>query len=438
MDVKAGGARLRGGSRVTLGAFATGLIVYWLGVTVPVLAVTRPAGLISSSAVVGQPVINELGLIETKIGCARSLGSADLDEFFAERRGPLVGWDNAHVMQLGPERWLWLSHDAFLDYVGDAKTLDDVGAQIQNVAFEQTGTCFSMLHRGTPEERRNFEIGDGHVDLSRFLWPLGGEVDGDVVKVFWAETVPSVQSPGPTDGIVRNPTKTWLAEYDLTTLERLSFAPAPNSGVDPIYGFAVASDDEYSYLFGNTNMLNFALVGGYLNGPHSVTKMYLGRVERGRLEQQPEYWTGSGWSDDAASSVPISDRFFAENTMQPRYIDGRWVSVVKENGFSGKEVLIDVAEDPWGPWTTVDRREHVTRPATVEKNSYQPIILPWSSVDMGLSVIISENAMAWDDAIQDPPLYRPAVLHFDWPLAATGVDTAVVPAADSATRDGGN
>lgn len=407
---------LKNAGRMAVGVLALGVCAYWVGVTMPALAM-RPAQQLSSTLPQSQlPVVNDIGLIETRLGCAASLASTDLHEFFGERRGPLIGWDNPHVIQLGPQRWLWLNHDTYLDYAGGAESLHDGGDQIQNVALEQNATCFSMLHRGTPAKRLNFEIGDGHVDRNRFLWPLGGEVDGDVVKVFWAETIPSVPPPGPEDGIIRHPTKTWLAQYDVTTLERLTFAPAPNSGVEPIYGFAVASDADHSYLFGNTNMLNLAREGGFFNGPHSATKMFLARVPRGRLEVPPEYWNGSGWTDNAALSKPISDRFFAENTMQPRYIDGQWLSVVQEDGFYSREVFLDVAEHPWGPWVTVAHRTYTGRPAQVEKNSYQPIILPWSSPEDGISIIISENARHWPHAVADPPLYRPGVFEFAWPI----------------------
>ncbi|MEP1125722.1 MAG: DUF4185 domain-containing protein [Ilumatobacter sp.] len=430
-----GNTRLINTCRVVAGVAALSLTIYWAGVTVPALASPKPAS--DSKAMAAHPFVNDIGLVETALGCARSLSSSDLHMFFGERRGSLIGWDNPHVIQLGPERWLWLNHDTYIDLSGDARTLHDGGEQNQNVAFEQTGNCFAMLHRGTPTERLNFEIGDGHVDRNRFLWPLGGEVDGDVVRVFWAETIPSVPRPGPGDGIIRHPTKTWLAEYDVTTLERLSFAPAPNSGVDPIYGFAVASDDHHSYLFGNTNMLNLAREGGFFNGPHSATKMYLARVPRGQLDQAPEYWNGTGWADDASSSVPISNRFFAENTMQPRYLDGRWVSVVQQDGFYSREVLLDVAEHPWGPWTTVDQRTYTGRLAAVEKNSYQPIILPWSSPEAGITIAISENATDWMNAVADPPLYRPGVFAFPWPVDL-GEITTHAAASVPARRVGGS
>ena len=80
--------------------------------------------------------------------------------------------------------------------------------------------------------------------------------------------------------------------------------------------------------------------------------MWLGRVPRGRLDQAPEYWNGSRWVNDRDQAEPVLERYWTENPMQPRYLNGRWVAVTKENGFWGDRLAVDVAADPWGPWLT--------------------------------------------------------------------------------------
>lgn len=375
----------------------------------------------------GTPQLDRFGRVEASLGCADSSSADDLDAFFEERRGPLVGWDNPHVTELGPGRWLWLAHDTYLDYSGRATDLDAVGSQIQNVAFVQDGSCFSLLHRGSPGQRVNFETGDGSITPGNFLWPLGSEVHGDRLWVFWGETASApINETPPGHGITRHPVSTWLASYDRSTLERLTFAPAPNPGVEPVYGFAVASDETHTYLFGNTNQLNFWRNGGFENGPHSATRMYLARVERGQLDQQPSYWDGDGWSPAPSAAVPISERFYAENTMQPRYLEGRWFSVVQRDGFFGSDLWLEAAPNAWGPWVAMEVVQHRPRPAAVEKNSYQPIMLPWSSAENGMQIAISENAVKWFQALEDPSLYRPAVLELDWPSDSdTRIDEAL-------------
>ena len=246
-----------------------------------------------------------------------------------------------------PGRWLWLFQDAFIDHPGLATSLDGVGFA-HNAALLQTGTCFTLLHRGTAAQPSSFEPGAGEVVLSRWWWPLGGELDGGVLRVFWAEMVHDGAEPPAGDGLPWHPVQTWLATYDANDLTRLGFVPAPGptpSGPKPppLYGYAVASDDSFSYLFGNTYQQNLTLEGGFWDGPHSATDMWLARVPRGRLDERPKYWTGTGWAQDPSKAEPIDSRYWTENPMQPRFIDGRWVAVTKENGFWGEKVAVDVA-----------------------------------------------------------------------------------------------
>ena len=212
--------------------------------------------------------------------------------------------------------------------------------------------------------------------------------------------------PGPGDGLGWHPAQTWLATYDAATLERLEFAPAPNSGTTPIYGYAVASDDRHTYLFGNTFDQNLARQGGWQSGPHSATTMWLARVPRGRLGAEPEYRAAPEWSTDPAAARPIASRFWAENPMQPRFIGDQWVAATKRDGFWGEELYVDVAVDPWGPWTTVSRVLAEPRAGDPLMNTYHAHLMPWLE-NGSLVVSMSQNARDMlEDAFPHPERYR--------------------------------
>ena len=168
--------------------------------------------------------------------------------------------------------------------------------------------------------------------------------------------------------------------------------PAQDPNVTPIYGYAVASDNVYSYLFGNTFEQNMTREGGFWNGPHSATKMWLARVPRGQLYARPEYRTADGWSPNRNDAVAISSRFFAENPMQPRYMDGQWVAATKVDGYWGEDLVIDVATDPWGPWTPVDYFRLQPRGNDPLKNSYHAQLLPYRDKFGSVLVVVSNNA----------------------------------------------
>ena len=354
------------------------------------------------------------GHVVSPMGCVKRLTPAALHARFRDGFGPLVGIDGQHVVKLGRGRYLWLFSDANLDYTNRARTLRET-QRVGNVAALQRGRCFKLIRGGTSARAAAFEPGYSGMPHNTFFWPLGGQTHGGRVYVFWAE-MQRDETPPPGDGIYRHPVRTWLATYDARTLTRLRLRPAPNDGVFPQYGFAVASDATHTYLFGNSNLLNLTYEGGFYNGPHSATRMYLARVPRGRLRRPPVYRTARGWSADPDDAVPISERFWTENTMQPRFIKGRWLAVTKVDGFWGRRTIVETAARPWGPWRVVSRR--IIRPfrGYDEMNNYQPIILPYRGPAGNLIIAMSQNARHWPDAVHDFSMYRPQVYGEPWPF----------------------
>ena len=348
----------------------------------------------------------------------------------------MLGWDYKHVYTLGPDRWLWLFQDAFIDHPGLATSLDGVGSA-HNAALLQTGTCFTLLHRGTPTQPSSFEPGASKVVLSRWWWPLGGELDGGVCGVLGRDS-PRRRRAARRGRVPSHAGQTWLATYDATDLTRLGFVPAPGptpSGptAATLYGYAVASDDSFSYLFGNTYQQNLTLEGGFWDGPHSATDMWLAHVPRGRLDERPKYWTGTGWAQEPSKAEPIDSKYWTENPMQPRFVDGRWVAVTKANGSWGEDVAVDVGPDPWGPWTTV---QQVVADDDPILNTYGALAVPWLTPDGSLIVSLSRNArdMRHRTAYPVPERYRPTFLPMAFPSAAVAAAAASGGAAADAGR----
>ncbi len=372
------------------------------------------------------------GQISTDVGCADDRSAAALDRFFAERLGPVLGWDYQHVYPLGPDRYLWIFQDAFVDHSGTATTL---GASrfVHNAALLQNGTCFSLLHRGTTDRPKPFEEGDGtSATRSKWYWPMGGELVDGQLWVFWSEMVKDPYDPDPPDGLGWHPNQTLLAAYDAVTLERVAFFPAPNRGVAPIYGYAVSSDATHTYLFGNTFEQNLVREGGFWNGPHSATEMWLARVPRGKVATAPEYRTADGWSATPADAVPIMRRFWAENPMQPRYLDGQWVAATSVDGYWGDLLAVDVADQPWGPWTTVQYEPLLPRGADPKMNTYHAHPVPWRDGFGSVIITVSNNARNMvRDAWPSPYRYRPMVISS--PFTPTPTTTTTVPRPKTTT-----
>jgi hypothetical protein len=372
--------------------------------------------------------------IHSDWACAPSTDPAALHSFFGQRVGPLLGADYYRAQSLPDGRVVWFVQDAFIDHARTARTLDRSGFA-HNAVLVQSGRCFRLWHKGTTGAPSSFEPGAGETVVKRWWWALGSEVEGNILKVFWAEMRKDPARPASAEGLPYAPVRTWIGAYRTTDLKKLWFRPAPDAGVQPIYGYSVASDDTYSYLYGNSYLQDWWREGGFW-GDHSAVHVYLARVPRGRLEAAPEYWAGWGWTPARAEAVPISSRFWTENPMQPRRIGGRWVAVTKEDGFFGDEILVDAAPAPEGPWTTVQRVPVTARGGGDVASTYHAHLAPWRTSNGGLAVTLSNNA--WDmpaHGYTNPGLYRPQWLAIGWPPDAPVEPTST--ATPTAATTGG-
>ncbi|MCU1392084.1 MAG: hypothetical protein JWM34_512 [Ilumatobacteraceae bacterium] len=338
-------------------------------------------------------------------GCASDLSAAGLAAFFAQPLGAIQGFDGPRIYPLGDGRNLWMLQDTFIDYIGGIKSFAHMN-YANSTALIQDGNCFTSLQRGDGQTAQSFEIGTGLIDFDHYFWPAGGSVRDGKLEMYWMQMVRDHTVGGPLDGLSLHPEATWLATYDISTMQRLSFVPAPNPGVTPVWGYTVVDSDGWSYLFGNTYQQNLALEGGYDDGPHSATKMYLARVPQGQLDTPPSYWTGTDWSSVAGDAQPISSRFWTENSMLPQHIGGQWISATKVNGFLGSTFTIDVADQPWGPYRTVLELPATPRGPADNLVTYHALVLPWLDPSGQLIVSLSQIPLVLgaDDA---PPRYRP-------------------------------
>lgn len=341
-------------------------------------------------------------------GCATDMSAAGLDAFFTDPLGPIMGFDEPRQYPLGDGRTLWALQDAFVDETGGADSFAHMG-YANSMMLIQDGLCFTSLRRGTDTVTESFEPGFGPIDFDRYFWPAGGSAANGVLQMFWMEMIRDPKVESPFDGIALHPASTWLATYDIATMQRLSFVPAPNPGVSPVVGYHVVADGDWDYLFGNSYLQNLELEGGYANGPHSATNTYLARVAHGHLDAAPEYWDGSTWNSDASAAAPISSRNWTENLVMPAKLGERWVSATKVDGFLGNSVTVDVADEPWGPWATVATLPSTPRGDPMGVVTYHAAVLPFTDPSGAVMVTLSQIPieLGRTDA---PPKYRPNIL----------------------------
>ncbi len=241
-----------------------------------------------------------------------------------------------------------------------------------------------------------------------------GTDDTGAVVIFYAEMV---NESGHGASVGAHPVSVWIARLDSTNFIVESFTPAPDPGGDVIYGFTVESDLTFSYLFGwSYDQFN-------LPDPTSPppSQMFLARVPRGRFDTVPTYWSGSGWSADRKAARPIDDDVTgAANGMQPRLIDGTWLSAVKADDWNGATVRVDAAAAPQGPWVTVQAVTVPSRSLNGLTNTYAAHLLPWRSSMGNVVVALSNNAWQMDPlAFTTPGLYQPRLFELSAPAGLT-------------------
>jgi hypothetical protein len=355
----------------------------------------------------------------TSTQCAAGTDTASLNNFIANEVADLVGFDTTRVIALPDGRYVWTVQDAFISATPGTRsdTLRPPTGFAHNALIVQSGNCFTTLH-GPVTPGPHCAVTDASyvgpemtASCSHWFWPMGGGVDRTgQLDIFYVEMANELGSGAAPPA---HPVSVWLARFDIATFDLISFAPAPASAGDVVYGTAVESDTAFTYLFG-WSYDQFDLPDPASPPPSQV---FLARVPVGRFDMQPTYWNGTSWVANRARAVPISTAPNGQaNPMLPRLIDGMWISVVKADEWNGTAVRVDVAAAPQGPWTTWHTVTVPTRTADGRTNTYAAQLMPWRSDTGNLVVAISNNAWQMDPlAFDNPTLYQPRLFELTAP-----------------------
>ncbi len=351
--------------------------------------------------------------------CVADTDTAHLNSFIANELADLVGFDTPRVIALPDGRNVWTVQDAFISSTPGTRSpsLRPPTGFAHNALIVQEGNCFTTLHRPiTPGPHcsvadASYVGGDLTATCSHWFWPLSGGLDSSGrLAVFYLEMANDFGTGAAANA---HPVAMWVARLDVATFDLVSFAQAPAAAGDIAYGAAVESDGSFSYLFG-WSYDQFDLPDPTSPPP---SQLFVARVPMGRFDQRPTYWNGANWVANRAAAVAIStDPSGATNPMQPRLIDGMWISVVKANDWLGTTVRVDTAPAAQGPWTTVQTVTVPTRTVDGRTNTYSAHLMPWRSDTGNLVVAISNNAWQMDPlALDNPTLYQPRLFELAAP-----------------------
>jgi hypothetical protein len=336
---------------------------------------------------------------------ASNLTAAQLNAAFAKpglaRSATAAGYaggDYQHVYALPGGRRLWLFQDMFFSNDNDLR--DSLTAAAHNAGLVQTGSCWSLV--GGPG-MRNFIGSSLTTPLSRWFWPMDGEMGADGALWIFMVEMRNPYGTGATWGAA--PAATWVARVSPRTLKVLSFTKAPNP-YTRLYGWSVVSDANYSYLYGHCYRQYIHRVDG--PGQFDSACMpatYLARVPKGQFGKKPSYWTGKGWSTTSSAAKPVMRRGLA-NPMDVQRFGTVFVNVSKVDDWWGPAIVVDRASRPQGPWTTVRTLVVVGDTKCDQCGNYHAVLMP--SLDPSGSMVVAlSNGGPFPLWQRNASLYRP-------------------------------
>lgn len=334
-------------------------------------------GLVGSAAFAGRPA-------------SAAAATADMPRWFDRRFGAWVAGDVPRAYDLGNDRTLWITNDSYLTDDRAVTAVGDASFQ-RNAAFVERDGRLGLIH--SPFEPFLANGGGSHFD--QWFWFHGSVRVGDRIEAF----VSLMRRTGPLGWAINfEYADTWIASISTRDGSIIDLRPAPNRGTKPLYGFSVASDDEWTYLFGNNAFYDSGSLPNFV-----------ARVPFGEVDQAPRYWDGRRWVASASDAASIYDgvpgaQGLACRLHVFRWRDEWWASH-KWNEFFGAEIHLLRAPAPSGPWTVVERVPVTPRTGDARSCTYDAQARP---IDLRtIQLWWSNNAYAETDVQADASRYRP-------------------------------
>ncbi|RQW98087.1 fibronectin type III domain-containing protein [Micromonospora inaquosa] len=317
-----------------------------------------------------------------------------------------TGADGTTSVALPDGRVVWLFSDTFLGTVNADYTRPAYSPMVNNTMVVQDGTqLVKTLHGGTPTEPRAYITPASQND--EFFWPADGMVEGGVLKVLLSRV--RVSGGGALDfEVVGNA----MATLNLPSLTVASVVDLPLPSTIS-WGSALLSEGGYTYVYGTSS------------APGRMKFAHIARAAAGAVGGTWEFWTGTGWSRDAATAGPVMSGVGTAYSVEK--IGTQYVLVTHENNLLfDSQIAVYTASSPTGPFT--GPRYVYTAPEVqpdAKKVVYDVRMHPELARSGKLLLSYNVNSLNFSDLRADARLYRPRFIEVDWPLpSSSGTPTS--------------
>lgn len=195
--------------------------------------------------------------------------------------------------------------------------------------------------------------------------------------------------------------RTDLLEYELPSLRLLRNRPIPFEGPDDVhYGMAVIDEGDYIYVYAQQDIRN---------DMNPVAVALVARTTPDELYSRWEYFTGEGWSAEAADAVPMQglQDVAVSSQFNVFRLDGKYVLLTQEKRFNSGEIYTFVADTPWGPWRNRKLIFETIEHKVDELFTYNAMAHPQMERDGMIPVSYNVNTSRFERQFDDVSSYRP-------------------------------
>lgn len=316
--------------------------------------------------------------------------AAEMNALFDVRGPGWTGADSTYSVPLPDGRTVWLFSDTFLGVVDDRGGRDRFSPLVNNTLVVQDGEQLTTLHGGDPTLPASFfpSPTGGRDD---WYWVYDGTVestsDGEKLRVFLLHFSRSGagQFGFQWEGNA-------LATLSLPDLTLESIVPVTDEG-GVSWGAAVLETSEHTYVYGTEDLGNDKY-------------MHLARAARNGLTGRWEFWDGSGWNDDPATSARLLRGIANEYSVTAHA--GGYVLVTMDTRTSfSPELVAYTACHPQGPWEIRTLLFRTPESGQGDLITYNAHAHPQLADERGWVVSYNVNSRTFGDLFLDATIYRP-------------------------------
>lgn len=247
-----------------------------------------------------------------------------------------TGADSAYSVRLPNGADAWIYSDTFLGRVNADGSRPTDAPFIHNSLVVDNRGSLTTVTGGTPSAPTSLATVAGGNEDSDWYWSGDGVVEGYHLRIMLLEFVKTGSDA--FDFAFRGSA---VASVDLHTMKLEKITPLPSGGIE--WGSSIMKDGAYTYVYGVEDL-------------SSVKYMHLARVRTGQLTDAAAwtFWTGSGWSTDAAASTRIMSGVANEYSVS--MFEGRYTLVTQDSNIPlSPDIEMYTSSSPTGPFTSETR-----------------------------------------------------------------------------------